>query len=171
MVDVALEDGSLITATDRHPFWDASTGEFTYAIDLEEGELVLALDGSTLRIASVRVHGEDLVAYNLEIEGIHTYYAGQTPVLVHNTCGDGIDSQSLNFTNTVLNKADERPYLKNTLLIDEIMTTAPRPDPGGVSTALRWDAAGSFNGSVGSYGLVIDRATNTVLHFQFGTFK
>lgn len=70
----------------------------------------------------------------------------------------------------MLNKADERPYLKNTLLIDEIMTTTPRLDPGGVSTALRWDAAGTFNGSSGSYGLVVDQATNTVLHFQFGSF-
>ena len=26
------------------------------------------------------------MAYNLEIEGIHTYYAGETPVLVHNSC-------------------------------------------------------------------------------------
>lgn len=49
---------------------------------------MLALDGSTLEIDSVRVYGEDLTAYNLEIAGIHTYYAGATPVLVHNSCGE-----------------------------------------------------------------------------------
>ena len=107
MVDVALEDGSLITATDRHPFWDASTGEFTYAIDLEEGELVLALDGSTLRIASVQVHGEDLIAYNLEIEGIHTYYAGETPVLVHNTCELDLDAMSASGSRQVGNQGEQ----------------------------------------------------------------
>ena len=87
MVDLSFEDGSVLTATDGHPFWDVSTGLFTDAIDLQVGELVLALDGSSLQVTGVRVYGEDLTAYNLEIAGIHTYYAGATPVLVHNSCG------------------------------------------------------------------------------------
>ena len=86
MVDLAFDDGSKLTATDGHPFWDVSTGLFTEAVDLMVGELVLTLEGQSLKIISVRVHGEDLTAYNLEIEGIHTYYAGVTPVLVHNDC-------------------------------------------------------------------------------------
>lgn len=88
MVDLAFDDGSRVTATDGHPFWDVSTGLFTEAVDLMVGERVLTLEGRSLKIISVRVHGEDLTAYNLEIEGIHTYYAGQTPVLVHNDCGE-----------------------------------------------------------------------------------
>lgn len=32
----------------------------------------------------------DLTAYNLQISTIHTYYAGTTPVLVHNSCSAGI---------------------------------------------------------------------------------
>jgi hypothetical protein len=40
MVDIRLADGTVITATDRHPFWDASTARFTYAIDLKAGENV-----------------------------------------------------------------------------------------------------------------------------------
>ena len=91
MVELAFEDGSVLTATDGHPFWDVSTGLFTDAIDLQAGELVLALDGSTLQVTAVRVYGEDLTAYNLEIAGIHTYYAGETPVLVHNSCGPDVD--------------------------------------------------------------------------------
>ena len=91
MVDLAFEDGSKLTATDGHPFWDVSTGLFTEAVDLMVGELVLTLEGQSLKIISVRVHGEDLTAYNLEIEGIHTYYAGETPVLVHNDCDDPIE--------------------------------------------------------------------------------
>jgi len=101
MVDVGLEDGTVIEATDGHPFWDATTGQFTLAVDLEVGELVLGLDGRSLQIASLRVYGEDLVAYNLEIEGIHTYYAGQTPVLVHNSCtsdAEGIAHATANHT-------------------------------------------------------------------------
>jgi hypothetical protein len=87
MVDVGLADGTVIEATDGHPFWDVTTGAFTDAIDLQPGELVLTLDGQSLQVTAVRVHAEDLTAYNLEIDGIHTYYAGETPVLVHNSCG------------------------------------------------------------------------------------
>jgi hypothetical protein len=94
MVDVGLADGTVIEATDRHPFWNAGTGAFEYAIDLEPGELVLSVDGSSLPVVSIEVHEEDLTAYNLEIEGIHTYYAGETPVLVHNTCPGAPDLPS-----------------------------------------------------------------------------
>ena len=87
MVDVRLADGTTITATDRHPFWDASTGEFTYAIDLRSGDLVRELDGTLLAVARTRVYDQELTAYNLTVDGIHTYYAGTTPVLVHNSCG------------------------------------------------------------------------------------
>jgi hypothetical protein len=79
MVDVGLADGTVIEATDRHPFWDASAGAFVFAIDLQPGELLLTLDGQGLQVATVEAHEEDLTAYNLEIGGIHTCYAGVTP--------------------------------------------------------------------------------------------
>jgi RHS repeat-associated protein len=87
MVDVGLADGSTISATDHHPFWDATTGEFTYAIDLRPGHQVRQVDGTLLAVAAIRVYDQDLTAYNLTVDGIHTYYAGTTPVLVHNSCG------------------------------------------------------------------------------------
>jgi hypothetical protein len=86
MVEVTLDDGSVIQATDRHPFWDATTRAFVYAIDLKAGDQVLSADGRRLTIRATRVYKEDLTAFNLAIDGIHTYYAGNTPVLVHNTC-------------------------------------------------------------------------------------
>ncbi len=88
MVDLTFADGSKITATDRHPFWDATTGQFTYAIDLRAGEKVREADGTLLTITETRSYTADLTAYNLAIDDIHTYYAGATPVLVHNTCGN-----------------------------------------------------------------------------------
>jgi RHS repeat-associated protein len=91
MVDLAFADGSNITATDRHPFWDASTDQFTYAINLHAGEQVHEADGHLLTIAKTRTYTAELTAYNLTIDGIHTYYAGTTPVLVHNSCGNPIE--------------------------------------------------------------------------------
>jgi hypothetical protein len=91
MVDVELSDGTTITATDRHPFWNATSREFTYAIDLRPGDRVRKIDGTLLAVSATRVYEERVTAYNLSVGGIHTYYAGVTPVLVHNSCGDFAD--------------------------------------------------------------------------------
>ena len=79
MVELGLSDGSQVTATDLHPFWDASTGTFTDAIDLPIGDQLLTDDGRYLTITSEHSHVRELKTYNLTIAGIHTYYAGTTP--------------------------------------------------------------------------------------------
>ena len=84
MVKLGLSDGSTITATDLHPFWDASTSTFTDAIDLHIGDQLLTDDGRYLTVTSMHSHVRELKTYNLTIAGVHTYYAGTTPVLVHN---------------------------------------------------------------------------------------
>jgi hypothetical protein len=71
-------------------------------------------------------------------------------------------------TETVENNLASRPYLNSPLTIDEIQSTGLGvPDPGGLPGALRYDVPGSFNGSQGTYQLVIDPNTNTVYHFLF----
>ena len=85
-VAVTLADGSVLTATDHHPIWDATTSTFTDAINLWVGEDLLGANGQLLAITGERIYDQDLTAYNLQIDGIHTYYAGNTPVLVHNSC-------------------------------------------------------------------------------------
>jgi hypothetical protein len=84
MADVALADGSTIHATAGHPFWDATIHAFVNAGDLTVGDQVLTADGALLSVTGVYLHQQDLTAYNLTITDIHTYYAGETPVLTHN---------------------------------------------------------------------------------------
>jgi len=88
----------------------------------------------------------------------------------------GINVSDLNMTETVQNEAAAfakdgtltRPYINSPLTIQNIIdSAAPTADPGGVSSAVRWDAPGTFNGSSGTYELVIDSKTNTILHFVF----
>ncbi len=88
MVDVILADGSKLTATDHHTFWDATTSSFTFAIDLRPGDRVKGAMGELLAVTSAKASDEFVTAYNLTVGGIHTYYAGTTPVLVHNSCTD-----------------------------------------------------------------------------------
>jgi hypothetical protein len=86
MVDITLADGATIAATDQHPFWDATAGTFVYAINLRVGDKLLSDNGHDITVEARRVYSENITAYNLEIDGIHTYYAGTTPILVHNSC-------------------------------------------------------------------------------------
>jgi hypothetical protein len=87
LVDVGFGDGSTVTATDHHPFWDATTGVFTDAIHLHPGDKVREPSGRLLFVRTIHTHVEDVTAYNLTVEGFHTYYAGTTPILTHN-CGN-----------------------------------------------------------------------------------
>jgi len=85
-IPLLMADGSVLTSTDHHPMWDATTSTFTDAINVRVGEDLLGANGQLLAVTGERIYDQDLTAYNLQIDGIHTYYAGGTPVLVHNSC-------------------------------------------------------------------------------------
>ena len=73
-------------------------------------------------------------------------------------------------TATVAKNAATRPFVNSPLTAQEIQATGTGvPDPGGIPGALRYDVPGTFNGSQGTYELVIDPQTNTVYHFNFVT--
>ena len=60
-----------------------------------------------------------------------------------------------------------RLYLNSPHTIEQIMKGGRGvPDPGGVPGALRWDVAGSFRGSQGTWELVVGKG-NEILHFNF----
>ncbi|MDX6237525.1 MAG: hypothetical protein QOG10_2340, partial [Kribbellaceae bacterium] len=85
VVDLEL-GGRTITTTEDHPFWNATDRQFQRADQLDRGDRVLAADGSKVAVIGIRPgSARPATAYNLTVEGIHTYYAGA--VLVHNTCG------------------------------------------------------------------------------------
>ncbi|MEV4826795.1 RHS repeat-associated core domain-containing protein [Micromonospora sp. NPDC049257] len=80
-------DGHRITTTEDHPYWNATDGQWERADELGPRDLLMTPSGATVPVeglisGSVRYD----TAYNLTVNGIHTYYviAGDTPVLVHN---------------------------------------------------------------------------------------
>ena len=86
MVLITLADGQLLDSTDGHPIWDATTATFTEANKLQVGDKIETTNGRLIAIVRITDYSTDLTAYNLQIDQIHTYYAGRTPVLVHNAC-------------------------------------------------------------------------------------
>ncbi|WP_432959299.1 RHS repeat-associated core domain-containing protein [Micromonospora haikouensis] len=87
---VALSVGGAdLTTTEDHPFWNASDHQWQPAADLDQGDLLTTPAGTGVLVGKP---ADGLprrgTAYNLSVNGLHTYYvlAGNTPVLVHNTC-------------------------------------------------------------------------------------
>lgn len=87
MVLVTLADGSVLDATSGHKIWDATQRKFIDARGLHVGDQILTAADNLIPVAALTEYTASVTAYNLQISSIHTYYAGATPVLVHNSCG------------------------------------------------------------------------------------
>ncbi|MHA7269656.1 polymorphic toxin-type HINT domain-containing protein [Arthrobacter sp. HLT1-20] len=86
-------DGQVISTTEDHPFWSVTDQKFERADELATGEQVLGANGATQTITALQPESKrDTLAYNLSIDGIHTYHVGTTETLVHNTCSMPADS-------------------------------------------------------------------------------
>lgn len=87
MSDLVLADGTVLRTTEDHPYWSVDDQRFERADQLSAGEKVLSADGRTVKVEGLEwVTGRDGWAYNLSVEGIHTYHVGTQGILVHNTC-------------------------------------------------------------------------------------
>ncbi len=86
VVDITLTDGTQITSTPEHPFWDATLNQWVNAADLTPGHrLDTATPGGTATIAAISQRRALLTAHNLAICHTHTYRITTHALLVHNT--------------------------------------------------------------------------------------
>ena len=83
-------NGETLTCTPEHPFYVPKKG-WTSAVDLRAGDILVMLNGEYVVIEQVQheLLETSETTYNFEVKGFHTYYVGNTEVLVHNKCGDG----------------------------------------------------------------------------------
>ncbi|MEZ5192622.1 MAG: Hint domain-containing protein [Nocardioides sp.] len=112
MVAVHLADGSTVDATDHHPFWVESRHAWVDAIDLRVGDVVENAAGQSVVVSGVGIRAEDLTAYNLTVENVHTYFAGDDDVLVHNAGCDPSDLRGLSnsYVKRLLKQYDTEPH-------------------------------------------------------------
>jgi len=88
LVNLTVASGDL-TTTEDHPFWNHTDQQWQRADNLDPGDHLLTATGETLPATGIDwATTQHDTAYNLTVADIHTYYvlAGNTPVLVHNTC-------------------------------------------------------------------------------------
>ncbi|WP_291377745.1 RHS repeat-associated core domain-containing protein [Demequina sp.] len=139
MVDFDV-DGSVVTTTEDHPFWNVTDGAWEGPQDFDAGDTVLTADGNLLvtegLVPDTWITG---TAFNLTVEDLHTYFVvvADEGVLVHNTCGPGIDEFFESATTDLPGNngltAVGRSYQKH----------APRGDFPPLTTASEMNAAGA----------------------------
>jgi hypothetical protein len=80
-----------ISCTIDHPFWVEDKG-WVEASQIKPGTVLLDREGNALVVDVVRRRDEVTYVYNVEIEGLHTYFVSNLEILSHNACGDLIDN-------------------------------------------------------------------------------
>ena len=68
---------------------------------------------------------------------------------------------------TVMSHLSSRPYTNSTLTIQNIMKAGKPMADSSLKNGLKWVVNGTYNGSSGAWELVVDTATNTIVHFLF----
>jgi RHS repeat-associated protein len=76
----------VIRATEEHQFASATGGWMTARM-LEPGQQILTASGADARVVTQWTEPGQHTVYNLEVEGLHTYFVGDGGLWVHNTCG------------------------------------------------------------------------------------
>ncbi|WP_327257228.1 polymorphic toxin-type HINT domain-containing protein [Streptomyces sp. NBC_01244] len=85
--DVTLANGSAITSTDGHPYWEEGSHRWIEARDLRAGDFLQTRSDGPVEVERTSYWTGLQTAYDLTVDDFHTYYvfAGKTPVLVHNS--------------------------------------------------------------------------------------
>jgi len=80
-------DGEEIICTNEHPFYSPMKG-WMAACDLRAGDILVTVSGEYVVVEKVQheILESPVTVYNFEVEDFHTYYVGDTNVLVHNMC-------------------------------------------------------------------------------------
>ena len=87
------------------------------------------------------------------------------------------NASKLKYSKTAMSHINSRPYMKSTLLIQEIMKAAKPVADTSLKNGYKWLVNGvaimgkSKKVQQGVLELVIDASTNTIVHFLFKPFK
>ena len=81
-------NGEEIICTKEHPFYSPVKG-WTAACLLRAGDILVLVNGEYVVVEQVQheLLESPVATYNFEVQDFHTYYVGESAVLVHNLCG------------------------------------------------------------------------------------
>lgn len=84
LVDIALQNGEIITATTNHPFWSVDMQQWVKAGELTIENILFDIHEQNITIKEIERYTKDTKVYNLTIDNDHTYYVGINELLGHN---------------------------------------------------------------------------------------
>ena len=84
LVDIALQNGEIITATANHPLWSVDLQKWVEAGELTKESILFNLQDQNVSIEKLKHYSQEQAVYNLTIANDHTYFVGQSGVLGHN---------------------------------------------------------------------------------------
>ena len=86
LVHVSVNGEEIIT-TPNHPFYVPKLG-WTSAIKLRAGDILVLSNGEYVIVEAIQheILESPVKVYNFEVEDFHTYFVGESSVLVHNKC-------------------------------------------------------------------------------------
>ena len=85
-IHITVNDEEIV-CTPNHPFWVPVKG-WTKACHLRAGDRLQLLNGEYVVVEQVQheILERPETTYNFEVEDLHTYFVGESGVLVHNSC-------------------------------------------------------------------------------------
>ena len=91
-VEILGPDGEMevLEGTTIHPIWSKDRQDWVPLGELDQGETLLAADGSVV-VASLTILNQPVPVYNIEVHGEHVYQVGKLGVLVHNAPLDCVE--------------------------------------------------------------------------------
>ena len=80
-------NGEKISTTPSHPFYSPVKG-WTDAVNLRAGDMLVLVNGEYVVLEKVQheILESPIAVYNFQVEDDHTYYVGESGILVHNAC-------------------------------------------------------------------------------------
>ena len=86
LIYVYVDNEEIIT-TPEHPFYSPEKG-WTAACKLRAGDVLVLQSGKAVTVEKVQheILEAPITVYNFEVADFHTYYVGNSAILVHNTC-------------------------------------------------------------------------------------
>ncbi len=87
VIDLQIEgESQVIGTTANHPFWSVDRNQYVTAGELRLSERLRTANDEITRLISVSPRPGRHDVYNIQVDGEHVYYVGNTGVLVHNVC-------------------------------------------------------------------------------------
>lgn len=129
--EIKLSDGSKITSTANHPYFQANKNTYTAANHLNVGDMLLNSYGLKSFITSIQNYTltESINVYNLNVDNNHNYFVGEG-YLVHNSCAHSSNEWKKikkNYWESVADKPSNSTYYSLTKQNAELMKRGRAP--------------------------------------------